>query len=167
MSNSKLGPFSPRCGLLLTGGAGRRRPGGTRAGRVAGALKALDRHDNEVIDKSQVGPWLDEIYAGSRGEAWAREVKRSRDEFVAACLADLRAFQSSKELAEAFDRMLDGTEVLSQTLSSEYGQLLEDDPLRASELLVPISSAQLRQLRRAGKVPQPTRRGADSGGCTV
>jgi CRISPR-associated endonuclease/helicase Cas3 len=119
---------------------------------VAGALRTLERHADEVIDESRIGPWLDGVYVGADGEAWAREVTHWRDEFVAVCLADLRAFQSSPELAEAFDRMFDGTEVLPRTLSDEYDRLLEDEPLRASELLVPISFGQLRRLRRAGKV---------------
>ncbi len=119
---------------------------------VSGALRTLEPHDNEVIDESRVGPWLDGIYAGASGEAWAREVKRWRDEFVAACLADLRAFQSSPEMAEAFDRMFDGTEVLPRSLLAEYMRLTDEEPLRASELLVPISPGQLWQIRRAGKV---------------
>lgn len=119
---------------------------------VAGSLRTLEPHDGEVIDESRVGPWLDGIYAGAGGEAWAREVAHWRDEFVAACLADLRAFQSNPELAEAFDRMFDGTEVLPRSLAGEYERLTEEEPLRASELLVPISPGQLWQLRRAGKV---------------
>jgi CRISPR-associated endonuclease/helicase Cas3 len=122
---------------------------------VAGALRLLEQHANEVIDESQVGPWLDGIYSGMDGEAWAQELKHWRDEFFAACLANLRAFQSSPDLAEAFDRMFDGTEVLPRGLSEEYEQLMVDNPLRASELLVPISSGQLWQLRRAGKVMSP------------
>lgn len=119
---------------------------------VASALRTLEQHVNEVIDESQVGPWLDRIYAGVNREVWAKEVMRWRDEFAAACLANLRAFQSSPELAEAFDRMFDGTEVLPWTLSDEYEHLLEDDPLRASELLVPISFEHSLRLRRSGKV---------------
>lgn len=119
---------------------------------VAGALQTLEQHANGVIDESQVGSWLDRIYAGGVGEAWAREVAHWRDEFVAACLTNLRAFQSSPELGEAFDRMFDGTEVLPRALFGDYERLLDDDPLRASELLVPISSHQLQMLRRKNKI---------------
>ncbi|HXG19979.1 MAG TPA: hypothetical protein VNN62_13020, partial [Methylomirabilota bacterium] len=76
----------------------------------------------------------------------------SREEFTAACLAQLRAFQSSQELTELFDKMFDGTEVLPHSLQDEYKSCLRDDPLRASELLVPISFRQLGMLRRTGKV---------------
>jgi hypothetical protein len=74
-------------------------------------------------------------------------------EFVAACLAGLRAFQSSPELAESFDRMFDGTEVLPSGLYEEY------EELRVSELLVPISSRQLARLGREGRIV--TRLGED------
>ncbi len=78
-------------------------------------------------------------------------MKHWQDEFAAACLADLRAFESSPELAEAFDRMFGGTEVLPRSLAAEYARLMDDEPLLASELLVPISPGQLWQLRREGK----------------
>jgi CRISPR-associated endonuclease/helicase Cas3 len=116
------------------------------------ALQTLEKHENEVIDESTVGRWLDSIYCGSIEEQWDREVQRWRVEFFEACLADLRAFQSKPELAEAFDRMFDGTEVLPRSLLAEYECLQDEDPLRASELLVPISSRQLCMLRSAGKV---------------
>jgi len=119
---------------------------------VARALRILEQHADELIDESQVGSWLDRVYDGTAGERWNREVTRWRDEFRAACLADLRAFRSSPDLAEAFDRMFDGTEVLPQVLLEDYKCLSEEDALRASELLVPISAGQLWQLRRAGKV---------------
>jgi CRISPR-associated endonuclease/helicase Cas3 len=119
---------------------------------VIGALQTVEPHNGAALDESQIGSWLNEIYAGAVGERWSREVKQWRDEFHGACLTELRAFQSSPELAEAFDRMFDGTEVLPHTLYDEYARFLENDPLSASELLVPISSGQLRNLRRAGKI---------------
>lgn len=119
---------------------------------VTGALRILEAHASQVIEESQVGLWLDTIYAGTIGEAWSAEVKRSREEFTAACLAELRAFQSSQELSELFDKMFDGTEVLPHCLQDEYENWLREDPLLASELLVPISFRQLGTLRRTGKV---------------
>jgi CRISPR-associated endonuclease/helicase Cas3 len=127
---------------------------------VVGALRILEQHAGTLINESQVGPWLDRIYAGSLGEKWAKEVTEYQEEFATACLANLRAFQSSPELAEAFDRMFDGTEVLPKILMTEYENALDQDPLRSGELLVPISSGQFGQLRRAGKVLSSS--GADS-----
>ena len=127
---------------------------------VTGALRALGTHVNQAVDESQVGPWLDGIYAESVGEEWAREVRRSRDEFADTCLANLRAFQSSPDLAERFDEMFDGTEVLPRSLQEEYEDLSKDEPLRASELLVPISLGQFRRLRRERRVVNVPKEGS-------
>jgi hypothetical protein len=77
--------------------------------------------------------------------------RKGRAEFEAACLNSLRAFQSKPELAEQFDQLFGGTEVLPETLVEEY-QKGAEDPLVASELLVPISYRQLLRLRREGKI---------------
>lgn len=119
---------------------------------VAGSLRILEENANTIINESQIGPWLDRIYSGAISEKWAKEVSDCQEEFAAACLANLRAFQSSDELAEAFDKMFDGTEVLPKALVTEYDNALDQDPLRSGGLLVPISSGQFGQLRRAGKV---------------
>jgi CRISPR-associated endonuclease/helicase Cas3 len=119
---------------------------------VAGSLRILQENANTIVNESQIGPWLDRIYAGAIREKWTKNVLECQEEFATACLADLRAFQSSDQLAEAFDKMFDGTEVLPKTLITEYENALDHDPLRSGELLVPISSGQLWQLRRAGRV---------------
>lgn len=126
---------------------------------VTGALQILRTHVNQTIDESQIGPWLDRIYAEAVGEEWVREVKRSRDEFTDACLANLRAFQSSPDLAERFDEMFDGTEVLPRSLQEEYEELSKNEPLRASELFVSISLGQFHRLRRERKVVNISKEG--------
>jgi hypothetical protein len=92
-------------------------------------------------------------------DEWAREVGHWRAEFQAACLSDLRAFQSNPALAEAFDSMFDGTEVLPRGLVGEYEKAADAEPLAAGELLVPISSAQLAQLKRLGRARRQTKDG--------
>jgi len=119
---------------------------------VADSLRILEENANTIINESQIGPWLDRIYSGAIHEKWAKEVSDRQEEFAAACLANLRAFQSSDDLAEAFDKMFDGTEVLPKALVTEYENTLDQDPLRSSELLVPISSGQFWKLQRADKV---------------
>src|SRR5579884_3657631 len=103
---------------------------------VADSLRILEENANTIINESQIGPWLDRIYSGAIHEKWAKEVSDRQEEFAAACLANLRAFQSSDDLAEAFDKMFDGTEVLPKALVTEYENTLDQDPLRSSELLV-------------------------------
>ncbi len=119
---------------------------------MTSAVDILAAHAGKILDEAQVASWLDSIYAGSRAERWRHEVHRSCKEFEDVCLADLRAFQSSPELADAFDKMFDGTEVLPRDLASEYARLAEEEPLQAVELLVPISHAQLAHLQRTGRV---------------
>ena len=121
-------------------------------GYVAAALGLLEGRDGERLHEGQVGAWLDQIYAGATGAAWREAVLAAREEFRAACLADLRAFDSNPELATLFDRMFDGTELLPQDLVPEYLRLREEEPLCASELLVPVSWRQLQRLRRAGRI---------------
>ena len=123
-------------------------------GYVAAALGILEGRDRERIDEGQVGAWLDQVYAGETVAAWREAVLQARDEFRAACLADLRAFDSNPELATLFDKMFDGTEVLPGDLVPEYSRLREEQPLSASELLVPVSWRQFRRLRNAGRVVQ-------------
>jgi CRISPR-associated endonuclease/helicase Cas3 len=118
---------------------------------VVAALGALEEADGEMVDESKVGRWLDGVYAGEIGRAWAEEVGRWRYEFEVACLSDLRAFQSSPQLADAFDQMFDGSQVLPESVAGEYARMMDDDPLRASELLVPISGAQLARLVASGR----------------
>ncbi len=119
---------------------------------VEAALEVVRQHAGARVDESRLDVWLDSIYSGPVGQNWADEVRHWRRQFVDACLKDLRAFQSSPELADAFDEMFDGTEVVPDCLAAEHSRLLREDALRASELLVPISFRQLWRLRRAGRV---------------
>jgi len=121
---------------------------------VAAALGLLEGRDREQLEEGQVGAWLDQIYTGATAAAWRKAVLEACDEFRAACLADLRAFNSNPELATLFDRMFDGTELLPQDLVPEYCRLREEDPLGATELLVPVSWRQYQRLRRAGRLVQ-------------
>lgn len=124
-------------------------------GYVAAALGLLGGRDGERLHEGQVGAWLDQIYAGTTAAAWREAALAACEEFRAACLADLRAFNSNPELATLFDQLFDGTEVVPEDLVQEYRRLREEEPLCATELLVPVSWRQFHQLRRAGRVVQP------------
>jgi CRISPR-associated endonuclease/helicase Cas3 len=119
---------------------------------VTAALDVLRPCNGTVLDESKLGELLDRVYSGQIERNWIADVQHGRNEFVASCLSDLRAFQSKPELAELFDNLFDGTEVLPDTFVTEYDQLMEQDPLRASELFVPIPFRQLARLRREGKI---------------
>jgi len=119
---------------------------------VNAALDALLPCNGTVLNESKLGELLDLVYSGEIERNWTADVQYGRDEFIASCLSDLRAFQSKPELDELFDCLFDGTEVLPETFVNEYDQLMEQEPLRASELFVPIPFRQLARLRREGKI---------------
>jgi CRISPR-associated endonuclease/helicase Cas3 len=119
---------------------------------VGGALRVLDARDGAIADEAELGSFLDQIYTGEIQRRWTADVRRGHEEFTAACLNRLRAFQSEPELVDSFDRLFDAAEVLPQSLVDEYDGLMEEDPLRASELLVPISLRQLGRLQRCATI---------------
>jgi CRISPR-associated endonuclease/helicase Cas3 len=119
---------------------------------IARSLAILDRENGKPIDEASIGGWLDEIYSGDIADHWQEEYRIAADEFEATCVRPLRAFAADDRLEEQFYQAFDGTEVLPGSLQAEYDTLFDDDPLRASELLVPISYRRLWQLRRANQV---------------
>ncbi len=122
---------------------------------VAGTLSILEREQGKPIDEGAVGDWLDEIYTGDIATRWQQEYAQVANEFEAICVRSLRAFDADEELEEAFYKAFDGTEVLPLSLQNEYDTLQKDEPIRAAELLVPISYRRLWQIRNAGRVTSP------------
>ncbi|PJF38978.1 MAG: hypothetical protein CUN54_09700, partial [Phototrophicales bacterium] len=84
------------------------------------------------------------------------EFNREAANFEETCLKSLRAFESKRELTELFYKAFDGTEVLPLSFQEEYQQLKETEPIRAAELLVPISYGRLHQLRGLNRVMSDT-----------
>jgi CRISPR-associated endonuclease/helicase Cas3 len=119
---------------------------------VAGALAVLAREDQKPLDEGAVGCWLDEIYAGTVAARWQTAYVRAADEFEAACLQTLRPFQADALLEDLFYRAFDGLEVLPASLYDAYQALQETEPIRAGELLVPISWGRYHALSGAGLV---------------
>lgn len=115
-------------------------------------LEILREQDGLILDESQVGPWLDRVYAGEAGERWGRRVDEAQREFRESCVAGLHPFESQPELAQRFDEMFDGCEVLPSCLVDEFTRLEEERPLESSQLLVPISWRQFCRLKRDGRV---------------
>lgn len=123
---------------------------------VVGTLSILKREQDKVVDEEEIGTWLDEIYTGDVAARWQQEYALAAREFEAICIQPLRAFNADDGLEEAFYKAFDGTEVLPASLQNEYEALQKDDPIRAAELLVPISYGRLWQVRNAGRmVSQP------------
>jgi CRISPR-associated endonuclease/helicase Cas3 len=120
---------------------------------VTGALAVLRDADGQAIDESAVERWLDRIYSGEVLVQWEAGYHYAATEFRQAFLATLRPFQSDRDAEGRFERLFDGTEVLPKDLVGDYHDLREaDDPLAASQLLVPVSWRRYYALARAGRV---------------
>lgn len=106
---------------------------------VQETMRVLEREQGKPVDESAIGSWLDEIYAGEIAERWQSKFTEAATEFEASCIRPLRAFQTDRSLEELFYKAFDSIEVLPDDLYDEFMQLKEDEPIRAYELLVPIS----------------------------
>jgi CRISPR-associated endonuclease/helicase Cas3 len=119
---------------------------------VQAALRVLSKNAEHMIDEERVSDWLDEVYEGLIADQWNQAYERIYEQFEGACLLTLRAFNSDKHLEETFYQAFDGIEVLPVSLEQDYRRLMEDEPLEASQLLVPIRWGQFWKLERGGKV---------------
>ena len=77
---------------------------------------------------------------------------KAASEFEAICVNPLKPFNADKTLEEEFYKAFEGIDVLPESLYSEYEALKEDDPILASELLVPISWRRYYGLLNQGRV---------------
>jgi CRISPR-associated endonuclease/helicase Cas3 len=120
---------------------------------VGRAMGVLGQADRQPIDEAEVQQWLDGIYSGEVLDRWEAAYHHAAVEFRQAFLATLRPFWSDPDAEERFERLFDGTEVLPSSLLDEYQSKREsDDPLAASQLLVPLGWRRYRELTRAGRV---------------
>jgi CRISPR-associated endonuclease/helicase Cas3 len=121
---------------------------------VQGALGVLEPHDGQMIDEARIGDWLDAVYQGEIAARWHKRYDDAYREFQESCLACLRAFNSDDSLQDLFFRAFDSIEVLPASLESEYVRLVDDEPLAAGQLLVPVRYGQFVGLRARGKISQ-------------
>jgi CRISPR-associated endonuclease/helicase Cas3 len=119
---------------------------------ITGTLAVLERENGKPLDESAVGRWVDEIYEGEVAERWKADYKHAAAEFEATCIRPLRPFQADEHLEDLFYKAFDGLEVLPWALHDEYQALKEDNPIRAGELLVPISWGRYHALANEGRV---------------
>ena len=125
---------------------------------VQRTLSILEREHERPIDEGAIGTWLDEIYSGEVEARWREEHKNAAANFDRMCIRPMRPFAADEGLEEAFYRAFDGLEVLPASLYDEYRTLSEEEPIRAGELLVPISWGRFHALRNSGQVLSRNRR---------
>ncbi|MCX8207944.1 MAG: CRISPR-associated helicase Cas3', partial [Methanothrix sp.] len=119
---------------------------------VQAALRVLSTNADQLIDEERISDWLNEVYQGAIAQRWNNLYQQAFDEFKESCLSTLRAFKSDRQLEDAFYQAFDSVEVLPANVEPEYRRLIEDHPLEASQLLVPLHWSQFSRLRKAYKV---------------
>ena len=119
---------------------------------VRRTIAILEGEHERPINESAIGGWLDEIYSGEIETRWREDYKNAAENFHASCVRSMRPFASNEELEELFYRAFDGIEVLPDSLYDEYKAVCDDEPIRAGELLVPISWGRYHALRSDDRI---------------
>lgn len=114
---------------------------------VTRTLAWLATVDAEAVDEAALGDALDVIYGDDLAAAFSSRVEHAWREFDTACIRDLHPFASDEDLAEHFDELFDGTEVLPACFVEQFRMQRDAAPLEAHGLLVPLSVRQRCQLR--------------------
>ncbi len=134
---------------------------------VQQAIELLRPMDGNPLDEHDVQQMVDAAYEPV-ATAWRKEVRRRIAEAYDNIISTNHPLSSHPELESAFDDLFDGYEVVPNAMAIEYRNRLEEEPLAASLLRVPISNGQRHMLQRAGRldgeiahVPYDSVRGLD------
>ena len=84
--------------------------------------------------------------------AGGRNTKTPLTTLMPPVFAACARFASDEELEELFYRAFDGLEVLPHSLYEDYKAVCDDEPIRAGELLVPISWGRYHALRNDDRI---------------
>ena len=119
---------------------------------VRRTIAILEREHERPIDESAIGGWLDEIYSGEIEARWRGEYDTAAADFDKTCVRTMRPFAANEELEALFYKAFDGIEVLPDSLYEEHKAVSDDEPIRAGELLVPISWRRYHALRSDDRI---------------
>jgi hypothetical protein len=119
---------------------------------VEGCLQALKDLDSQVLDDRILQERLDRIYSGPIATWWSGQVSKAIANFERDVLGSWRAFASSEDIRDMFDRMFDGAEVLPEALELEFRNLIEEHPFEAPSLMVPVSLRQWHMLKAQNRL---------------
>lgn len=124
---------------------------------VRKALEVLERGDGKVLEEDQLQTMLDEVYANGLGNRLSHELEEGIERFSRDVLSTCRPFSSDGRIEDLFDQMFDGFEVLPKSLKGEYERRLEEAPLLAPGLLIPITRGQYFSLKSRGRLQKVDR----------
>jgi len=125
---------------------------------VKRTLAILHSNNGHAIHEGKINAWLDQIYEGEVAERWQEEFETQANEFESICLNTMQAFCSDHSLEELFYKAFNGIEVLPEISYDEYEDFKQSDPIRAGELLVPISIGKYHSLKNSGQLCPRERR---------
>jgi CRISPR-associated endonuclease/helicase Cas3 len=115
------------------------------------ALETLRPWTGRPVREEMVQSWVDATYEPI-AEVFIADVMRRIREYRRSVIETNRPLESHEDLKELFDEQFDGTEVVPLSLRGEYEHRLEEDPLTAPGLRVPVSQGQWFRLRRTGRL---------------
>ena len=115
-------------------------------------LSELRKTNGEPLDESEIQAVLDRVYSGDFGGRWANELRAGLAAFETRVLSSLKPFHSDERVEAAFEELFDGLEVLPKSLDTIYQTRLENEPLQAPALMVPVTRGQYFSLRSRGLV---------------
>jgi CRISPR-associated endonuclease/helicase Cas3 len=119
---------------------------------VKAAIGALEQVDGLELDEAHVETMLDRIYNAMPGTDLDGEIVAAMERFGKEVLGTCRPFTSDERIEGLFDELFDGYEVLPSCFEAEYHRRIEQQPLLAPGLLVPITRGQYWKLRRSGRL---------------
>lgn len=111
------------------------------------ALATLLPWANHPVREDVVQVWVDASYE-SIADAFVAEVRKRVQEHRRAVIETNRPLESHENLQELFDKQFDGSEVVPLSKRAEYERRIEEDPLGAPGLRIPVSLGQIHGLRR-------------------
>jgi CRISPR-associated endonuclease/helicase Cas3 len=118
---------------------------------IDAALAVLRPRTGAPVAESDVQGWVDAVYAPIAA-AWHASLMARVDRADRDVVRVNRPLDSHPELASIYDELFDGAEVVPEALQVEYDRLLEESPLDATMLRVPISNGQRHALRKKGRL---------------
>lgn len=116
-------------------------------------LEELRQHNDTVIDESQTGCWLDNIYGDEMlRREWSDEYQRV-EQIAGQVLGGLAAFNSDPRKEEEFEQLFDGVDVLPRCYEGAYLQAINEGRyLDASGYFVNISKRMYQILAQRGQI---------------
>lgn len=118
---------------------------------VEAALSVLRPHAGRPVQEWDVQLWVDAAYAPI-ARSWSAQLGKAMTEMDQAVIQTSWPLESHPDLAQRFEALFDGCEVVPASKAAEYDRLLEESPLAASGLRVPISNGQRGMLRGKGRL---------------